>query len=190
VNSTDITTLGTSGYDRIENDFYETPAWCTLALLANLEFPYDEVIWEPSCGRGAISEVLSRAGHTVISSDLIDRGYGSVQDFLKVKNTPHKDVKHIITNPPYGNDAEAFIKRALELMEPVEGSVTMLLRNEYDCAKKRKYLFDTNSYLSKKIVMTKRPRWIVGTKISPRFNYAWYQWEMASSGNNARIIYV
>jgi superfamily II DNA or RNA helicase len=31
-------------------------------------------IWEPACGRGAISEVLEAHGHTVVSTDLVDRG--------------------------------------------------------------------------------------------------------------------
>lgn len=186
--SSDPSTIGTSGYDRIEHDFYETPEWCTQVLLDNIRLYNNEVIWEPACGRGAITEVLARAGHTVISSDLIDRNYGTVSDFLTADGTPHNGVTHIITNPPYGEAAEDFLVKALDLMMPINGAVSMLLRNEYDCAKKRKYLFNESSYFAKKIVMTKRPRWITGTTVSPRFNYAWYHFN--AHGDDARIVYV
>ena len=64
------------------NDLYETPEVATLSLLA-LE-PLPPTILEPACGRGAISKVLRRAGHTVLENDIVDYGQGqdSVQDFL------------------------------------------------------------------------------------------------------------
>jgi len=37
---------------------------------------FEGQIWEPACGDGAISRVLEAAGYQVISTDLIDRGYG------------------------------------------------------------------------------------------------------------------
>ena len=102
---------GESGYERVANDAYWTPAWCT---------------------------------------------------------------ESIITNPPY-KLAEAFIRKALELTEPLQGRVAMLLRNEYDCAKSRRDLFEHPAFL-KKIVLTKRPRWSTEDKASPRHNFAWYIW--------------
>jgi hypothetical protein len=37
-------------------------------------------IWEPACGDGAMSRELAAAGHTVISTDLVDRGYGEADE--------------------------------------------------------------------------------------------------------------
>ena len=64
------------------HDLYETPEVATLSLLAVEPLP--PTILEPACGRGAISRVLRRAGHTVIENDIVDYGQGqdSVQDFL------------------------------------------------------------------------------------------------------------
>jgi tRNA G10 N-methylase Trm11 len=79
-------------------EFYPTPPEATRALLSVEVFEGD--IWEPACGDGAISKVLSEAGYQVVSTDLIDRGYGAGgHNFLK-SDTPL--AKNIITNPPYG----------------------------------------------------------------------------------------
>jgi len=81
---------------RKSNDFYPTPTWAVEALVKREDFYGD--IWEPACGDGAISKVLERAGYNVISSDLIDRGYGCAGiDFLK-SSAVHDN---IITNPPF-----------------------------------------------------------------------------------------
>ena len=56
--------------------------------------------------------MLLEAGHEVVSTDLIDRGFGlGGQDFLK-SDCPL--AKHIITNPPYGTNglADLFVRRA------------------------------------------------------------------------------
>ena len=74
---------------------------------------FDGSIWEPACGDGAISKVLAEAGYQVVSTDLIDRGYGAGgQDFLK---SDKPLAKNIITNPPYGTHGlgDAFVRKAL-----------------------------------------------------------------------------
>ena len=88
---------------------------------------FEGPIWEPACGDGAISKVLEAAGYRVISTDLVDRGYGcGGQDFLK-SETPLG--KTIITNPPYGTHGlgDAFVRRALIHTRKTGGSVAMLL---------------------------------------------------------------
>ena len=67
------------------NDLYETPQEATLALLRCPE-PLPALIWEPAAGRGAISRVLRKAGHRVVTSDLVahagaDLGIESWIDF-------------------------------------------------------------------------------------------------------------
>ena len=49
-------------------DLYETPAVAVEALLRVEQIP--QRIWEPAAGRGAIVNVLRRAGHEVIASDI------------------------------------------------------------------------------------------------------------------------
>ena len=83
------------------NDLYESPEVATLSLLAVEPLP--PTILEPACGRGAISKVLRRAGHTVIENDVVDyrRGQNSVQDFLDLKPAWADEIDAVVTNPPY-----------------------------------------------------------------------------------------
>ena len=63
-------------------EFYPTPPEATRALLSVEKF--DGSIWEPACGDGAISKVLQKANYSVVSTDLINYGFGeSGQDFLR-----------------------------------------------------------------------------------------------------------
>ena len=85
--------------NREKDDFYETPPEATRALLSVESF--EGAIWEPACGRGAISKVLEGAGHEVISTDLMDRGYGENRvDFL-MEWRPL--APNIVTNPAIQN---------------------------------------------------------------------------------------
>ncbi len=98
------------GTHRHKDDFYRTPDSATLALLAVEEFPAR--IWEPACGDGAIAKVLVAAGYEVISTDLMDRGYGESEvDFLEQTK---KRCGCIITNPPFVLDDD-FALHALKL---------------------------------------------------------------------------
>ena len=106
-------------------EFYPTPPEATRALLSVETF--DGPIWECACGDGAISRELTAAGHEVISTDLVDRGYGTGgHNFLK-SDTPL--AKHIVTNPPYGTHGlgDAFVRRALIHARKTGGTVAMLL---------------------------------------------------------------
>lgn len=163
---------GESGYERVANDAYWTPAWCTVALLDRVRF--DPMVCDPACGKGNINMVLTDRGIPNRASDLFDYGYGGPRaDFLSKDSTSY-GCRSIITNPPY-KLAEAFIRKALDLTEPHRGRVAMLLRNEYDCAAGRRDLFERPTFL-KKLVLTKRPRWSAEGKASPRHNFAWFVW--------------
>lgn len=80
-----------------DEDFIQTPRIAVDILLTHEQF--DGLVWEPACGRGAISKVLKEKGLKTWSTDLIDRGYGdeSGVDFLKT----NRAVDNIVTNPPY-----------------------------------------------------------------------------------------
>jgi hypothetical protein len=179
--------LGESGYDRIDADYYPTPPENVDCLLQYI-IPVGK-IWEPACGKGDISERLMDFGYETWSSDLYDHGYGTWDmDFLAQMQLPY-ECKSIITNPPYADGlAEKFVRHALKLTQPVKGQVAMFLRNEFDAGKGRMDLFSMPPF-HKKIVVTKRPRWIEGSTGSPRHNYAWYVWDWRHVKGAATIAY-
>lgn len=160
-----------SGYARIDHDLYETPEWVTEALLPHL--PAKMNVWEPASASGKIAAVLMRAGHPVMLSDVRHGG-----NFLQLPNPGSCDA--IITNPPF-NLAFDFINHSLALMKPMRGIVAMLLRIDYDSAKTRVTLFNRPPF-AKKIVLTRRIRWIVGSTGSPSENHSWYIWDWRHAG--------
>jgi hypothetical protein len=184
---------GQLDYERHDHDFYATPQENVDCL--HLVEPLDGTRWwEPACGEGHISKrVEELTGLGVYSTDLIYRGYGAGDvDFLQCRTAPDPDFKGIITNPPFDDLAELFIRHAIKLMKPVGGKVIMFLRNEFDCGKTRRGLFNGMSQdfpFAHKIVVTKRPRWIEGSKGSPRHSYAWFVWDFAHQGG-AYVSYV
>lgn len=106
--------------NRETHDFYPTWPAATRALLRAEQF--DGAIWEPACGDGAVSIELERAGHDVVSTDLIDRGFGEGgRDFL-MEWSPV--APNIVTNPPF-RWAREFVDRALML---TTGKVALFLR--------------------------------------------------------------
>ena len=83
----------------------------------------------------------------------------------------------IITNPPYKH-ADAFMRHAMFFCSAPGGPdvLALLFRNDFDTAKKREDAFRHPAF-SKKLVLTKRPRWFPEKGPSPRHNYAWYIWD-------------
>ena len=97
---------------REPDDFYATPPECTEALINAEADRLPLRVWDPCCGAGDISTVLLRHGREVVSTDLIDRGYGpGGVDFLLQTTTL---ATAIVTNPPFKR-AEAFLRHAAEL---------------------------------------------------------------------------
>lgn len=127
--------VGQTETGRADDDFYPTPPEATRALLPEIaDFP--KHIWEPACGDGAIAKELIAAGHYVTATDLVQRGYGtSGVDFLKVTQT----CPAIVTNPPFGKLASAFIEHALALKTPY---IAMLVNVNFWHAKKYTPLFE------------------------------------------------
>lgn len=173
-------------YERRPDDLYQTEPENVDCLAHYIDLT-KFVAWEPACGEGQISKRLASYGLPVISSDLRDRGFGTGNiDFLQstklppVMNTFPNLRKAIITNPPFADMAEKFIRHALDLTERSGGMVAMFLRNEYDMsAEDRPDLFEGHPAYMLKVCVTKRPRWVKYKKgdKSPRHNYAWYVWD-------------
>lgn len=178
---------GESGYSRIANDAYWTPAWCTQALIDCPAFTPRGLLVEPAVGKGHIADVLkSNYGSDVAESDIIDHNGGNrphlrVADFLKFGALSLSRPSTVITNPPYTH-AEEFVRHAVALTEQRRGMVAMLLRNEWDCAATRRDLFEMPCF-ALKLVLTRRPRWSDSKKASPRHNYAWFVFDWDHYGH-------
>lgn len=86
----------------------------------------------------------------------------------------------IMSNPPYGKNAERAARHALALMEAQCGDVIFLCRHEWDAAKSRADLFDHPAFAAK-ITMRHRPRWIADSTGAPRHNYSWFLWSWAKA---------
>ena len=121
--------------EREENDFYATNPKSVEALLQYETF--NNKIYEPCCGRGHISKVLIEHGYNVVSSDLIDRGFGDFfGDFLEMTSKNDRD---IITNPPY-KYAKEFVEHALDISQ-YGTKIAMFLKIQFLEGKARKELF-------------------------------------------------
>ena len=135
--------LGASNHslkDREVNDFYATDPNSLEIFLKALErdnIKLHHNIWECACGQGHLSNVLINNNYNVYSSDLINRGYGEVKDFLKCNNLFDGD---ILTNPPY-KYAKDFVKHSLDLLEYGNYCI-MFLKIQFLEGKDRRKLFD------------------------------------------------
>lgn len=104
------------------NNLYETPAEAMHVLLALERF--SPTVWEPACGRGAISAMLEAAGYAVVLSDVVDYGTatadGEVQAVTDFRETARGEGEchDIVSNPPYGEVMNAFIAHALRVHKP------------------------------------------------------------------------
>jgi hypothetical protein len=176
-------------------NFYETPAEATHALLVLERF--EDEIWEPACGKGAISRVLEAAGYDVFNSDIEDRGCankdGELQrklDFFQLKRALAHDgvpgVFHgrpdIVTNPPYGAELNAFVAHALRKHQPRK--MALLLNLNFVCGfddPDRNFVMDEMRparihVFTRRLPMMHRDGW-TGPEASSRMNTAWFVWE-------------
>jgi hypothetical protein len=153
---------------RRDLDFYPTPAAVTQALLLFLALK-PCVIWEPACGDGAMSRVLTAAGHTVLSTDIRHTGFGQGDvDFLTAEPLL---CDAIITNPPFAS-SEEFIDKALRTAR----AVAMLLKSQYWHAQKRYSLF-TNHPPAFVLPLTWRPDFLNGERGgNPTMECLWTVW--------------
>ena len=132
-----------------------------------------------------MAEVLKKRGYNVLSTDLIDRGYGQGGvDFL---SSTHKFDGDIITNTPYKH-AQAFIEKALSLI-PDGHKVAMFLKVTFLEGKSRKKLFTEHPpkfvYVSSSRLLCakngefQKIRDGGGSAVA----YAWFIWEKGFDGD-------
>ena len=166
--------------EREINDYYATSPERVEQILKFEKF--DRNVWECACGGGHISEVLTKHGYNVRSTDLFDRGYGiGGVDFLKQTEKWNGD---IVTNPPYKFALE-FIKKSLELVNDGR-HVCMLLKLSFLESKKRHDFFVDNPprYI---YVATQRISCAMNAEFEryKKLNaicYAWFIWEKGFKG--------
>ncbi len=190
-----------SGYDREGKDFYATPSWVTAALLRHVRFRGP--IWEPCCGDGAMSSVLAEHGYDVVSTDLVDRGFGTPGiDFLVARQVP-AGCRSIVTNPPYGDTGSqagqsrssvamlGFLRHAMMLTASVEGQLALLVRLNW-AAGKRVAEAMTGGPFSALIVLTRRIQWFdMGERTkTAQHHHAWVVFDQAHPpGQPAAMLY-
>lgn len=118
------------------DDFYATDPHALVAILPRLNISQN--VWECACGQGHLSKVLEENGHTVLSTDLFDRGFGEPNvDFLTTHGSFDGD---IITNPPF-RYAEQFVRKALDVVTD-DHKVVMFLKIQFLEGKSRRKLFE------------------------------------------------
>lgn len=177
--------VGHSPPGRPEHDDYDTCEEATLSLLAVEEF--DGVIWEPACGRGAITKVLEKHNLKVVSTDLYDYGFGaSGIDFLNGPFLYHLCYsKHIVTNPPFKFAIE-FAYRGCKLIEKTGGKLCLLNRVRWLASQKRQKLFESTPLarvhiFSRRLPFMHRPGHSEDQKTT-MLEFAWFVWEAGYEG--------
>lgn len=181
-----------SEWERMEGDRYFTEPPASAALARRIPAGIN-TIWEPAAGRGDLVRVLSDFGYNVLASDVnlseFDTelcrsetfdflGDGAPEFFLD------EEIDMIATNPPFGDLAEPFLRRALEYKNV--RCVALLLRSEWRHGVKRLDLFRDHPHYAGVIELTWRPRWDWWFRdkpeASPRHNYAWFLWDRQHTG--------
>lgn len=158
--------------DAEPNDYYATAPQAVELLLEQEVFA--PIIWEPACGEGHISKVLEKNGYSVISTDLVDRGYGTGGvDFMGITET-NAEVD-IITNPPY-KYAKEFVERALSVVADGQ-KVAMFLKLTFLEGKGRRELFHSmppqTVYVSSARLQCGKNGNFVGTSMVAYARFVW-----------------
>lgn len=179
---------GNSISKREENDFYATnPETLKLFLY---EFwkdnSFEGDILEPACGQGHISKTLKEMlpNFNIISTDLINRGYGQggvnflTHDYGRTFNT-------VITNPPFSL-AKEFIEKGLEIADKY---VIMLCKIQLLEGLKRKDMFLNTPLKYVYIHTTRQATWkegkptdSKGKKWATTMCLAWFVWDKEYEG--------
>lgn len=173
---------------REKDDFYRTPPDVTRALVMRERFSIPKHVWEPACGDGAISKVLDDEGYQVISTDLVDRGFGSAQrDFLM---EGHALADGIVTNPPF-KLADAFIQHAIALGVSYVAIFQRLAWLEG--AKRRDVLYRPNPPARVYVFSARVTLWR-GDEESPgkggAIPFAWFVWDRANTDASTKLYWI
>ncbi len=163
--------------NRQKDDWYATPPEAVRALVKAEQFEGE--IADPCCGDGAIAIELEAAGYAVVSSDLVDRGYGVPRvDFL-MQYWPSSP--NIVMNPPF-KLAEQFVMKALKL---TTGKVAVLARLAFLEGMKRRVIFESTPLARVHVFSRRLTMWRGGeatSKNGSMIAFAWFVWEHGHEG--------
>lgn len=138
------------------------------------------IVWENACGNGDGARVIEHFGKRVIGTDLVQRGYGrGGVDFLQTKSAL---APAIITNPPFADLPEKFIRHGLGVLGV--GYMALLLKAQY---------FHTNGRISlwqeyqpaREYKICWRPDFLHlggGT-----MDFSWWVWDRRAPKNNTKV---
>ena len=195
-------TLAANNHSEAEreiNDFYATDPKALELFLDKINedgIKLHNDIWECACGTGNLSKILEKRGYDVLSSDLVDRGFGiGGVDFLEypekeliyfIENSKlncieaRKDLPismDILTNPPY-KYALDFVKHSLDILEDGYYAI-FFLKIQFLEGKARKKFFE--NYPPKYVyVHSERQKCAINNDFSKVNSsavcYAWFIW--------------
>ena len=171
--------------ERQKHDFYATDPKALELFLERIEkdgLTLSKQLWEPACGDGQLSKKLTEKGYHVVSTDLINRGYGDgTLDFTKNEFIFFGD---ILTNPPYKH-AQMFVEKAINAV-PNNGKVVMFLRLQFLEGISRGVLYDKYPpkyvYVHRKRVNTWKNNDPAERKKTSAVCFAWFWWEKGFTG--------
>jgi len=179
--------LYSSGFERNALDRYWTGAQEAAAIARRIPAGVT-TIWEPCAGRGDLVKVLQDFGYQTFASDIdlseFDPSICQAEQCDFLKDTPEfvtfEQIDMIVTNPPFRDNAERVVRRALEYQNI--RAFAFLLRSEWNSAKSRVDLFEDQPFM-KEIILTWRPRWDWWFRdkpeASPRHTFSWMVWDRA-----------
>ena len=189
--------LGASNHsetDRQSEDYYATSPLAIDKLASKFEIP--KRVLEPCCGEGHLSERLKELGHEVWSYDIVDRGYGEVQNFFEMLTLPDslslsaesafREDMAVVTNPPYAHALE-FIQHSLELV-PDDSYVCMFVKTTFLEGKRRyKELFSRQPPMLvlqfvERILCAKNGDFVEARKQGSAVSYCWCIWRKNYKG--------
>ena len=169
---------------RVENDYYATSPESINALLKVEKVIYPAL--EPACGEGHISKLLS-VNRSVVSSDLINRGFGNMfVDFLTY-NFDEYGIKTVITNPPFSLFQE-FVEKALKV---ARFKVIMFGKLQALEGQKRATFLETTPLKTVYVFKKRQQPLRNGSEIDPltgkkwassTMAFAWFVWEIGYKG--------
>jgi len=166
---------------RKDSDFYPTPSEATQALI-NSNLILNRNVWEPACGEGHMSKVLTNNGFNVASSDINDMGFGECRDFFETE-LPWDNCS-VVTNPPF-NLSQLFIERLIDLNC---NNFALLLKSQYWHSQKRIKLFDLQppSYI---LALTWRLDFCFGERGgAPTMECLWVVWNKHDTDTKYRLL--
>jgi hypothetical protein len=175
---------------RHADDFYPTPAWTTRLLLASPwgdSAPASGQILEPSCGDGALLDVLRDRwpGRATCGVEMDEdraaaaaaKGHGvTVSNYFDHSISPR--VSLVFGNPPFGL-AQEFVEHSLAGL--THGWVTFLLRLGFLASQRREPLYSEESGFCRLDVLPCRPSF-TGDGKTDQYDYGWFTWEKGYRG--------